>query len=251
MHTDVGGDVVHDNSIWYEPISNFSEYTKHAITKHVFSNSNSSDLALWGVRFASRSGRRLSSNVYRFSSDHPGKLRAAHTNYTPNGPLHTFTIHYTLLYNQTHSNILTPWRRIFPEKLTGPQLVKKFPRFSGNPKIQYRIHKRPPSVPILSQINPVHALILFLEDSFWQYPPSTPRSFKYSFSLRSPHLSSATRPAHVIVIHFVNQIIFGEEYTSCLLGPNIFLSTLLSNSLIQCSSLNVTDQVSHPHKTAG
>jgi hypothetical protein len=38
--------------------------------------------------------------------------------------------------------------------------------------------------------------------------------------------------------------------TSSLFGPNILLNTLFSNILI-CSSLNVRDQVSHPHKTAG
>jgi len=30
-----------------------------------------------------------------------------------------------------------------------------------------------------------------------------------------------------------------------LLGPNIFLSTLFSNTLSLCSTLNVTDQASH------
>jgi len=38
--------------------------------------------------------------------------------------------------------------------------------------------------------------------------------------------------------------------TSCLLGPNVFLSTLTSNTHILCSS-SVTDEVSHPSKTAG
>jgi hypothetical protein len=37
--------------------------------------------------------------------------------------------------------------------------------------------------------------------------------------------------------------------TSSLLGPNILLSTLFSNILSLCSSLNVRDQVSHPYKT--
>jgi hypothetical protein len=33
-----------------------------------------------------------------------------------------------------------------------------------------------------------------------------------------------------------------------LLGPSIYLSILLSNTLNLCSSLNVRDQVSHPYK---
>jgi hypothetical protein len=36
-----------------------------------------------------------------------------------------------------------------------------------------------------------------------------------------------------------------------LLGPNILLSTLFSNTLSLCSSLNVRDQVSHPYRTTG
>jgi hypothetical protein len=36
-----------------------------------------------------------------------------------------------------------------------------------------------------------------------------------------------------------------------MLGPNILLSTLFSDTLNLCSSLNVRDQVSHPYKTTG
>jgi hypothetical protein len=39
--------------------------------------------------------------------------------------------------------------------------------------------------------------------------------------------------------------------TSSLLGPNIPLSTLFSNTISLRSSLNVRDQVSHPYKTTG
>ena len=42
----------------------------------------------------------------------------------------------------------------------------------------------------------------------------------------------------------------GVLYAS-LLGPNIFLSALLSNTLSLSSSLNMKDHVSHPYLTTG
>ena len=42
--------------------------------------------------------------------------------------------------------------------------------------------------------------------------------------------------------------LLGIEYLD-FLGPNILLNTIFSNTLILLSSLNVSDQVSHPYKT--
>ena len=147
---------------------------------------------------------------------------------------------------------------------------------SINPKVHYRTHKRPPTVAILGQPNPVHIPTTHLLEI---HPNvihlSTPRSPQWSLSLRFPHqdpihpLSSPTRatcPSHLILLDFITRTILGEEYksfspslcnplhspvTSSLLGRNILLNTIFSNTFSFVSSLNVSDQVSHPYKTTG
>jgi len=82
-------------------------------------------------------------------------------------------------------------------------------------------------------------------------------------TLYTPHLSPkrATCLAHLILLDCITRTILGEQYrslrSSCsvphspvasfLLGPNV----LLSKNLNLRSSLNVSDQVSHPYKTTG
>ena len=148
---------------------------------------------------------------------------------------------------------------------------QEIPRISQNPKVHYRTHKRPPPVSILGQPNPVYIPTSHLQEI---HPniihPSTPRSPQWSLSLRFPHQDPLHPPllTHTRHMpspsHFITRTILGEQYksfssslcnllhspiTSSLLGPNILLNTMFSNTLSFLSSLNVSDQASHPYKT--
>jgi hypothetical protein len=55
----------------------------------------------------------------------------------------------------------------------------------------------------------------------------------------------------VQIIKFLICSFLHSPVTSSLLGPNILLNTLFSNTLSLRSSLSVSNQVSHPYKTNG
>jgi len=142
---------------------------------------------------------------------------------------------------------------------------QEIPRILWKPNVHYRIHKCPPPVPILSQLDLVHTLTShFLKIHIHIILLSTPGSPKLSLSLTlshknpvhvcSPH--TCYMPRHLILLNLIIRIIFGEQYrslisslpnflhssvTSYLLGPNILLNTLFSNIFSLRSSLNVSD----------
>ena len=135
--------------------------------------------------------------------------------------------------------------------------VSQIPHILCNPKFHCRIHKWPPPVPILSQLDPVHAptshfLKILLNIIL---PSSRPGSSKWPLSLRVSYQipvctrsfpNRATCPAPLILLDLITRTKFGEQYrssisslcsflhspvTSSLLGPNILLNTLFSNTL--------------------
>ena len=95
------------------------------------------------------------------------------------------------------------------------------------------------------------------------FPTDLPTKTMYTF------LDSSIRavcPAHLSRLYLRVLIMLGEKYNACssalcnflhsliissLLAPNMFLSTLFSNILNLCSSLNVRHQVSQQYNTTG
>jgi len=129
-------------------------------------------------------------------------------------------------------------------------------RFLRNSTFHYRTQKSPQLVPILNQMNPVHTLPSYflrfiLLQSFRLHlgflscllPSGFPTKIFYAFFISPVH---AICTAHLILLDLITLVIFGEAYkvwsssicsllqppeTSSLLGPNILLSTLFSNTL--------------------
>jgi hypothetical protein len=126
-------------------------------------------------------------------------------------------------------------------------------RIVWNPKVHYRIHKCPPPVPILNQLDLVHTRTsLFLKIHLHITFPTTRGFSKWSISLQvstpkpctrlpSSHTSNISRPFHSSRFDHPNCIGWGVQVikllimqfsstpaTSMLFGPRILLSPLFS-----------------------
>ena len=123
--------------------------------------------------------------------------------------------------NRIICNLLTPYSRVLLEKLTGWQLVKKFPAFYGTRRF-------------ITAFTSVHHLSLSWASSIQSIPPN-PTSWRSILILSShlrlglpsgsfpqvsppktlytPLLSAirATCPAHLIILDFFTRTILGEE----------------------------------------
>ena len=128
--------------------------------------------------------------------------------------------------------LLTPWCRILLEKLTGLQLVKKFPAFHATRRIitaltnvhQLSISWAGPIQSIYPHPTSWRSILILsthlrlglptglLPSGFPTKTPYTP----FSSPIR------ATYPAHLILLDFITRTILGEEYKSFIFLQNVW-----------------------------
>ena len=154
---------------------------------------------------------------------------------------------YLLTHSLTHS--LTPWSRVL-EQLTGFQFVKKFPTFYGTRRLITAFTSAPPSVPILSQLDPVHtptstswrSILVLFSHLCLGLPSGLFPSYFPTKTLYAPLLSPvrATCLAHLILIDFITRTILVEQYRSLTLRR--LMSYIYGAPILDVSRSHTTTQ---------
>ena len=120
--------------------------------------------------------------------------------------------------------LLTPWCRVLLEKLTGLQLVKKFPAFYGTRRFitaltsvrHLSLYWASPIQSTYSHPTSLRSILILsthlrLGLPSGLFPPGFPTKILYA-PLSSP--IRATCPAHLILLDFITRTILGGEYRS-------------------------------------
>ena len=167
-----------------------------------------------------------------------------------------------LLLTYLRTYLLFPLNRALLKKLTGSHLVKNFPAFYGTQRFFTctEPHQSNPWPPFhFPQIHLNNALPLMLVSSKLSLSLSFPH-WTPLYTSPLPHTCYNPRPSHSSRFDHLNIIGWGVQIIQLLnlqssplscylipLRPNS-INTLFWKTLSLCSSLNVSDQVSHPCK---